>query len=122
MAKKSEEIKAFRKLLLERRAQIRGNVSQMGEQALKGTGQDFSVDHMADYGSDNYEQEFTLGLIENEQEVLREIDAALDRIEDGTFGDCEVCGKKIQKARLKAIPYARLCLECKKKEEERTST
>jgi RNA polymerase-binding protein DksA len=119
---KSEELKAFKKLLLERRAELRGSVSNMEEQALKGTGQDFSVDHMADYGSDNYEQEFTLGLIENEQEVLRDIDAALERIEEGTFGDCEVCGKKIQKARLKAIPYARLCLDCKKKEEERSRT
>ena len=73
--------------------------------------------HMADAGTDNFDHEFTLGLIENEEEELREIDAALDRIEKGHYGLCETCEKGIPKSRLKIIPYARLCIECKKSEE-----
>jgi DnaK suppressor protein len=86
-------------------------------EALKSTGQDFSVDHMADYGSDNYEQEFTLGLLENDVETLRDINDALARIDEGTFGLCEECGEPIARARIKALPYARMCVECKMKEE-----
>ena len=73
--------------------------------------------HMADVGTDNFEHEFTLGLIENEEEELREIDAALERIEETSYGVCETCEKPIPKGRLKVIPYARLCIDCKRDEE-----
>lgn len=115
-----EELKKFKELLLKKREILNGCVIKMEDEALKATDQDFSVDHMADYGSDNFEQEFTLSLIENGEEEMREIDAALERIGDGTFGTCMSCGRKISKARLKAIAFARLCIECKKKEEENT--
>jgi DnaK suppressor protein len=67
--------------------------------------------HMADVGSDNYEQEFTLGLMENEEQVLEQIEAALERIEEGTYGICIDTGKKIPKTRLNAIPYTPYCVE-----------
>ncbi|HUX16567.1 MAG TPA: TraR/DksA family transcriptional regulator, partial [Phycisphaerae bacterium] len=73
---------------------------------------------MADIGSDNYEQEFTMGLIETEQFTLREIDEALERIESRQYGKCLVCGRPIAKARLKAKPHAKLCIECRRQEEK----
>ena len=65
---------------------------------------------MADLGTENYDQEFTLGLIENEQGTLELVNEALDRMENGTFGQCVECGEPISKPRLQAIPYARHCI------------
>jgi RNA polymerase-binding protein DksA len=67
--------------------------------------------HMADLGSDNYELEFTLGLIEGERALLQEIDEALERIRTGQYGICLATGKPIGKARLKAKPWAKFCYE-----------
>jgi RNA polymerase-binding transcription factor DksA len=72
--------------------------------------------HLADLGTDSHEQDISLGLMENETDELHEIQEAFERIKDGSFGLCETCKKKIPKERLKAIPYARLCVACKKKE------
>ncbi|HEV3005501.1 MAG TPA: TraR/DksA family transcriptional regulator, partial [Pirellulales bacterium] len=97
---------------------LRGDVTQMAEAALKknrmdGGGEISSMPiHMADLGSDNYEQEFTLSLMENEEGTLELIEMALERIEDGTFGLCEECGLRIPKLRLNALPYAHLCVKC----------
>jgi RNA polymerase-binding transcription factor DksA len=66
--------------------------------------------HMADL--DTYEREFTLGLLENEEQTLQEVAAALGRIEQGTFGHCEGCWTAIPRDRLHALPYARYCVEC----------
>ena len=74
--------------------------------------------HMADIGTDNYEQEFALGLMDEEKKLLEEIDAALSRIEDGSYGICEATGKAISKARLKAKPWARYCVEHARKLEQ----
>jgi len=121
---KAEEIAQFKKMLLAKRNLLSGNVSALEKQALKRSRQDASGDlstmpiHMADIGSDNFEQEFTLGLIENEEEMLREIDEALERISAGTFGNCGECNKAIRKTRMKALPHARLCVACQRKEEE----
>lgn len=121
---KAEDIAQFKNLLLLKRNLLSGNVTSLEKQALKRSRQDASGDlstmpiHMADIGSDNFEQEFTLGLIENEEEMLREIDEALGRIAGGSFGKCEECGKLIRKTRLKALPHARLCVACQRKEEE----
>jgi RNA polymerase-binding protein DksA len=120
---KAADLNQFRKALLFKRALLSGNVDALQDQALKRSRQESSGDlsnmpiHMADIGSDNFEQEFTLGLIENEEEMLREIDEALERIEDGSYGKCESCGKTIKKTRLKALPHARNCIECQRKEE-----
>ncbi|MEQ8762950.1 MAG: TraR/DksA C4-type zinc finger protein [Planctomycetota bacterium] len=111
------DLERFKKLLLQKRAQLTGNVSQMQDETLKGGGQDVSVDHMADHGSDNFEQDFTLGLIENEQETIREIDDALEKIEAGTYGACEECDQSVPVPRLRVIPWARLCVECQRSKE-----
>jgi RNA polymerase-binding transcription factor DksA len=126
---KSQEYEKYKAILLTLRSRVRGDVDQLTREALTGhdgsSGQ-HSPTHLAELGSDNYEQEFALQFVENDQEVLGEISAALDRIEAGTFGLCELCltgGKSkskaaIPKSRLNAIPYARNCIECERKREE----
>jgi len=104
-------------MLLEKRREILLNVNEMEDEALKKSRLDASGDlssmpiHMADIGTDNYEQEFTLGLMDSERKLLREIDDALQRIEERTYGICEGTGKPIPKARLEAQPWARYCVE-----------
>ncbi len=105
----------FRHLLLARRRRILGTVQGMEEEALKASDQDFSVDHMADHGSDNFEQDFTLALVESERRELFEIDRALVRIEQGTYGVCEGTGEPIPRPRLEAIPWARYSVEYQRK-------
>jgi DnaK suppressor protein len=115
---KKAESKVYREQLKALRSRLRGDVNQMADAALKKTRSETSGDlssmpiHMADMGSDNFEQEFTLSLMENEEGTLEAIESALERIEAGTFGECEECGVKIPKARLNAIPYAALCIKC----------
>jgi len=121
-AKKGErlspkDIAYFQQLLLEKRREIVGNVSEMSEEALKKSRLDASGDlssmpiHMADLGTDNFEQEFALDLVDSEKKLLKEIDDALAKIEQGTYGICEGTGKPIPKARLEAQPWARYCVE-----------
>ena len=74
--------------------------------------------HMADLGSDNWEQDFTLGLIASEAGLVREIDQALARIEERTYGVCEATGKPISLARLRAKPWAKYCIEYARMREE----
>jgi len=111
------EAKHFKELLLEKRREILRNVSEFEDEALKKSRLDASGDlssmpiHMADLGTDNYEQEFALGLMDSERKLLREIDLALVRIENKTYGICEGTGKPIPKARLEAQPWARYCVE-----------
>lgn len=117
------KLSEYRTLLIDRKRELSGNVDQLEHEALKTSRQDASGDlstmpiHMADLASDNFEQEFTLGLIEGEQDELRAIDEALTRIEEGTYGLCETCSKVIPAERLRIVPYARLCITCKTKEE-----
>jgi len=114
---KNKDLNQFRELLLAKRAQLVGDVSTLQQQALSENRREAAGDlssmpiHMADLGTDNYEKEFTLGLIESQRTLLREIDEALGRIDDGTYGVCEATGKPIGKARLKAQPWVRFCYE-----------
>jgi DnaK suppressor protein len=111
------DIGYFKEMLLEKRREILRNVNEFEDEALKKSRLDASGDlssmpiHMADIGTDNYEQEFALGLMDSERKLLKEIDDALERIEQKTYGICEGTGKKIPKARLKAQPWARYCVE-----------
>ena len=95
----------------------------MQGETLKKSRQDASGDlsnvpiHMADVGTDNYERDIMIELIQNGEEGVRNIDTALEKIEEGAFGVCELCAKKINKDRLKAVPYAKLCIDCQREEE-----
>lgn len=117
-----KDIDHFRQLLLQKRAEIVGDVTSMEVDARKqhsgGNLSNMPV-HMADVGSDNYEQEFTLGLVESERKLIREIDAALLRIQNGTYGVCLERGVPIGKARLEAKPWAKYCIEVARERERR---
>ena len=118
---KKREAKVYKELLLELRARLRGDVSALADAALHKTRSEASGDlssmpiHMADIGSDNFEQEFTLGLMENDGATLEQIELALERIEDGIYGLCVDCERVIPKTRLNAIPYTPLCVKCASK-------
>src|SRR5262245_16629791 len=108
------ELEQFRELLLAKRRELVGDMSSMEREALRSTtGTNLSnlPIHMADMGTDNYEQEFTLGLVEKDRQLLREINSALAKIQDGRYGICEGTGKPISKARLEAQPWARFSIE-----------
>jgi len=119
---KKETLQKFKERLLEMRKDLLGDFNNIQTHSLS-RGDDQAGDlssmpiHMADIGSDTYEKEFACDLIKSEQEELREIDAALARLADGSFGVCEVCNKKVSYQRLSGLPYARLCIECQRKEE-----
>lgn len=111
-------------MLINKRLEILRNVVEIEDEALKKSRLDASGDlssmpiHMADLGSDNFEQEFALGLMDSERKMLREIDYALERIGQGTYGICTATGKPIAKARLEAQPWARYCIEYARKLEQ----
>ena len=115
---KKSEMKPFKEMLLEMRARLRGDVSTLANAALAKTGgasggSGSSVpSHIADMGSDTFEQDNTLRLMDNEGEVLGQIEGALERIEDGDYGSCVECSGRIPKMRLKAIPYTPYCVKC----------
>ena len=110
----AKDLEHFRDLLLAKRREIVGDMGQMEREALRGAGGSNLSNlplHMADMGTDNYEQEFTLGLVEKDRNLLREINTALAKIMDGTYGLCEGTGKPISKVRLEAQPWARFSIE-----------
>lgn len=114
---KKVEMVAYREKLQTLRARLRGDVTAMAEVALRKSGMEGNESnsmpiHMAELGSDNFEQEFTLGLMEAEEGTLDLIEGAIERIEDGSYGRCVQCDGVIPKARLNAIPYTPVCIRC----------
>lgn len=111
---KPAELEKFRAILLVKLTEITGNVTSMENEALRRERSDLSnmPIHMADIGSDNFEIENTLGLMDCERKLLVEIYDALKRIEEGKYGICENNGESIGKARLEVIPWARYCINC----------
>lgn len=113
----SKELTHFRDLLIERLKEITGSVNHIETEALKTSRLDSSGDlssmpiHMADIGSDNYEQEFALGLMDSERKIVVEIYDALKRIQNGTYGICDGTGEPIPKMRLEGIPWTRYCVK-----------
>jgi DnaK suppressor protein len=107
------EKRKFEAMLLAKRSEILRSIISMEDETLRKDMTDLSrlPIHMADMGTDNYDQEFTLGLMDGERELIMEIEEALGRIEDDTYGICQGDGEPIPKARLRAIPWARYCVE-----------
>jgi RNA polymerase-binding protein DksA len=112
-----KDLRTFRDLLLEQRSELVGDLNAMEKSALSTHGGNLSnlPIHMADIGTDTYDQDFTLSLAEAERRRLKEIDEALRRIEDKTYGICQMTGKPIPKARLKAKPWAKYTIEAARK-------
>jgi RNA polymerase-binding protein DksA len=116
-----KDLNEFRELLLAKRRELAGDVLHLENEAREhnsngGNSSPMPL-HMADLGSDTWEQELTLGLIEAERSLLREIDEALDRIDNRTYGVCLGTGKPIAKVRLRAQPWAKYCIEYARKRE-----
>ena len=108
------EIEKFKTILLAKRNEILGDVSTMEAEALRKVRSDLSSMpiHMADLGTDNYEVENTLGLMDSERKILVDIYDAILRVEEGTYGICQGNGEVISRERLEAIPWAKYCVEC----------
>lgn len=120
-----KELEYFKKLILKIKGKILDEIKLISEDTLKKSQKDAAGDisgytyHMADVASDTYDREFSLGLASNERQSLYELDDALKKIEEGTFGICEECKSLITKTRLKVVPFARLCVKCQEKKEKR---
>lgn len=118
---KATDVRAFKSSLEHLRSRLRGDVTTLADEALRKTRAEASGDlstmpiHMADLGTDAYEQEFTLSLMASEEETLELIEQALQRIRSKKFGMCEECGGVIAKKRLEALPYAATCIRCAEK-------
>ncbi len=108
------DLEAFKQVLLMKRAELLGDIETLNKlhRDRQSSGDLSSVPfHPADAGSDTFEQDFAIGLMDNENEILRDIDESLDRIADGTYGVCIATHKPITKARLQAKPWAKYCIE-----------
>ncbi|MGH7198904.1 MAG: TraR/DksA family transcriptional regulator [Candidatus Omnitrophota bacterium] len=120
-----KDLKVFKELLLKKKASLLRGIDHIAKEALKKSQREAAGDlsayslHMADMATDNYDREFALGLADNEQKILHRIEAAFERIEQKNFGLCDLCGKKVSKVRLKAVPYAELCVPCQEKQEKK---
>ena len=115
-----KQLQEFRELLLTKRKSLLGDMTGIQSTTIGRNLQESSGDlsnmptHQADIGSDNFEYEFTLGLLESERSLLREVNEALERIEDGTYGVCLGTGEPIGIPRLKARPWCKYCIEFQK--------
>lgn len=109
--------KEYKAKLLQLRGVLTGDLKGLESGAYKTEASGDISENPAEQATDNSEQELSLGRMASQTREIREIDEALERIKDGTFGKCEECGKAVPAARLEAIPYARLCTACQLKAE-----
>ena len=120
-----KDLKDFKKIVQRRKEEILDDLKHISDDTLGKSQKEASGDisgytyHMADVATDNYDREFSLGLASAERKSIYELDDALKRIEDGSFGICDDCKGAITKIRLKAVPSARLCIKCQQKREKK---
>ena len=116
--------KKLKKKLIDDRERIVKGLNSLESGTLNTSQRDASGDlsgysfHMADVATDNFDREFNLDLASNEQKILNDIDNALRKIDDKSYGLCEGCGCKIKIERLMVVPHARMCIHCKQEEED----
>ncbi len=124
MSMSKEQLKQFRQLLITERAKLVGEIKSIAQETSKSP-RDASGDlsaytvHMADMAADTYEREVSMNIVSNEQEILYQIDDALKRIDDGSYGVCQQCNQPITMSRLKAVPYASMCIACQRVKEQK---
>jgi RNA polymerase-binding protein DksA len=118
-----KDLKKFKQLLVKLREKTVDEMENITKDTLKTSQREASGDlsgytlHMADVATDHYDREFSLGIASAEQRIIYQIDEALKRIEDGSYGLCLACEEPISRKRLTAVPFTRYCIECQKKEE-----
>ena len=118
------ELAYFKKLLLQRRSELSDEIEYLKKEEMEFSLKDEDGDnasfsnHLGDHGTDMSTQEQNFLQIQRDSRLLYHIDEALKRIDNGTYGQCEGCGRNISKLRLEALPHARLCIRCKLKEEK----
>ena len=123
MALTRQQLKQYRQFLITERAKFAGEIRSIAHEASKNP-RDASGDrsactvHLADMAADTSARELSTNLVESEQEVLYEIDDALKRMDEGTFGICEQCNKPITMSRLRVVPYASMCILCRRAKEQ----
>ncbi len=124
MSLNKDQLKNFRQLLITERAKIANEIKSIAQDASRSP-RDASGDlsaytiHMADMAADTYDRELSTNLVSAEQGVLYQIDDALKRMDEGSFGVCSECQQPITMSRLKAVPYASLCIECQRAKEQK---
>ena len=124
MAFTKPQLKVFRQLLIVERDKFAGEIKSIAQDTSKspreasGDLSAYTV-HMADMAADTYEREVSMNIVSSEQEVLYQIDDALKRIDEGSFGICQQCNKPITMSRLKAVPYASMCIACQRIKEQK---
>jgi len=116
----------IKKLLYKKKEEIIEQIKQMKKDGSLGKSQkEISGDlsgysfHMADVATDNFDREMQYGYVTAEQKILYEIDAALARLKERTFGKCQSCKQDININRLLAVPYAKLCVKCQEEEDRK---
>ncbi len=113
-----KEQKKYHQRLLEMAARLKDDEAGVANEALRQNSGDVSGNlsnvpmHMADLATDTFEQEMSASLLTNARQLQTEVAAALDRIEQGTFGKCQQCSCDISEGRLEALPYTRYCVDC----------
>ena len=124
MSLNKDQIKQFRQLLITERAKLVSEIKSIAEDTSKspreasGDLSAYTV-HMADMAADTYERELSMNIVSSEQEILYQIDDALKRLDEGSFGTCQQCNQSILMSRLKAVPYASLCISCQRVKEQK---
>jgi RNA polymerase-binding protein DksA len=118
------DVNRFREALLEERERVEAAIQNLHDEnpgtLAEDAGEETAYDnHLADTATETYDRELDYTLEENSGHVLAEIDAALKRIEEDTYGICTNCGKQINEERLEALPWATLCIDCQRNRERR---
>jgi RNA polymerase-binding transcription factor DksA len=120
------KLEAYRETLTELDQRLRQRLAVAEQEDLHpgggsaSGGESNTPTHLGDHGTDQIDQDLTLGMLENVSETLEEVDTALLRIQEGTYGKCENCGDRIAEARLNVLPYARYCVDCASQIQEKT--
>lgn len=120
-----EQLKQLRQLLITERARLTDEIKSIARDASTSP-RDASGDlsaytvHMADMAGDTYERELSMNIVSSEQEILYQIDDAFKRLDDGSYGICEQCNEPIAMSRLKAVPYASMCINCARAKEQKS--
>ncbi len=118
------ETRVYRERLLALMSRLDQHRSQLKDEAFRPAGGEASGGlsnvplHPADLGSHNSEEDLALGLLRNEEQLIAEINAALERLDQGLYGRCATCGREIPKERLEVLPYARHCVACARRLEQ----